>query len=125
MSAGDEIMMPVTKPEAVAEMHLHALRQISDALAQTNRSLDLSNQKQDALAAAVQDMSVKVARLEERDVRAEVKALGVRVDALERIKDVADGAKSVGGWFSKNMSWLLALAAMAFAALGWKQGAGG
>ena len=110
MSAGDEFIMPVSKPDAVAEMHLHALRQISDALAQTNRSLDLANQKQDALAGAVQAMSVKVARLEERDVRAEVKALAVRIDALERVKDVSDGARSVGGWFSRNMSWLLALA---------------
>ncbi|KQW79703.1 hypothetical protein [Brevundimonas sp. Root1279] len=120
MSAGDEFIMPVLKPDAVAEMHLHALRQISDSLSATNNSLA-------TLANDVKDVRERVIRMEGedvkgdlREVKADLRAACKRLDDLETIRDRQAGALSVGGWLSKYFPWLFGLAATAAAAVGWK-----
>lgn len=134
MSAGDEIMMPVAKPDAVAMAEIHALRQISDALQATNRSL-LS------LSDDVKDVRERVIKIEAKDVDAKIteyrgecratcaaltsdlKAACLRIDQLESIRDKQNGAMSVGAWLAKNAPWLLAGIAAFAAGLGLKDGA--
>ena len=116
--------MPVAKADAVAEMNIHALRQISDGLAATNRAMS-------AFGDDLKDVRERVIRIEERDVkgeiqelRAEHKAIGLRVDALERVKDRQDGALGAGNWLAKYAPWLLAVVAAAMAGLGLKESTG-
>lgn len=129
MSAGDEFIMPVSKPDAVAEMHLHALRQISDSLTATNRSLT-------NLAADVKDVRERVIKIEAKDMDAKlteyrgecreacaalgakVEAACVRIDNLESLRDRRTGMVTVGSWFSRSAPWLIGMmgAAMAFLA---------
>lgn len=124
MSAGDEIMMPVPKPEAVAMAEIHALRQISDALQTTNQNLTV-------LAADVKDVRERVIRIESQDMRGQIielrgdlKAACIRIDALEATRDRQAGALSVGGWISKYAPWLVAIFMAGLAGLGIKSGAG-
>lgn len=122
MAAEAEFMMPVHTPDAVVEMQIHALRQISDGLTQTNKTLA-------SLATDVRDVRERVVKIEARDVAADltkldgrVEALSLRVDALERVKDRHDGAMGVGAWLSKNAAWLFAGIASFAAGLGFKTG---
>lgn len=123
MSAGDEIMTAVTKPEAVAMAEIHALRQISDALSATNQSLLSLSQDVREVRGDMRDVRERVIRIEAEDLKAEVKALALRTDALEKVKDRQDGAMSVGGWVSKYAPWLVALVLAGLAGLGFKAGA--
>lgn len=118
----EEFMMPVSTPDAMAEMNIHALRQISDALTATNRSLT-------NLAADVKDVRERVIKIEGqdvkgdlRDLKADVKANAQRIDVLERARDRQDGAMSVGAWLSKHAPWLLAGIAAFAAGVGIKMG---
>lgn len=47
-----------------------------------------------------------------------------RIKALEAFKQKVDGATGFVGWMAKNTPWLVAIAAAALAAVGWKGGAG-
>lgn len=123
MSAGDEFIMPVSKPDAVAEMHLHALRQISDSLSMTNSTMA-------SLAADVKDVRERVTRMEGEDVKgdlrelkADMRAACKRIDDLETIRDRQAGVLSVGGWISKYAPWLVALVMAGLAGIGIKNGA--
>lgn len=125
----DEIMMPVTKPEAVTLAEIHALRQISDALAATNRSLttltaDMRDVRERVIKIEAKDMDAKIAeyRAECRttcaELRADIKAATVRIDSLEGSRDKHTGVMSVGAWLTKYAPWLVALILAGMAGVG-------
>lgn len=131
MPSGDEFIMPVIKPDAIAQMEIHALRQISAALAATNKGLETTNRSLDRLVSDVRDVRERVIHIEAQDVKgevreakAEVKAMALRIDALESVRDRQSGAMGVGAWMSKHAPWLVALLMAGLAGLGLKTGAG-
>ena len=131
MSAGDEIMTPVTKPEAVAMAEIHALRQISDALAATNQSLHALAHDVREVRADVKEVREKVIRMEGEDLKAqireakaEIRSLAKDVNDLQTIRDRQAGAMSVGGWVAKYAPWLVAIFMAGLAGIGIKTGAG-
>lgn len=139
-----EIFTAVTKPEALAQAEIHAMRQMGDAIQLMGRSLE-------AMSTKVDDVRERVIRLEEqkatklverveRDLREQLstaksehasamtaavstleRALG-RIDALERSRDEATGARSVWDWISKNAAWLVAVVAAGIAGIAMKSG---
>lgn len=126
-----EILTPVQVPEAVELANIHALRQISDALTLTNRSLsnlatDVKDVRERVIKIEAKDMDAKLAeyRAECRaacaEIKSDVKAVSVKVDALESARDRQTGMASVGSWFSRSMPWLIAVIAAGLAALGFK-----
>lgn len=129
MPPSDEIMTPVTKPEAVQMAEIHALRQISDALSATNQSLHALAHDVREVRADVKEVREKVIRMEGEDLKAQLRevradlrtALG-RVDNLEKRGDRQDGALSVGGWVSKYAPWLVAIFMAGLAGIGLKGG---
>lgn len=114
MTAGDEIIMPVHKAEALQHAEITVLRQIGDNLTAQTRALE-------ALRGKVDDVRERVIRLEEQKVAKEVETLKQdlaaaleRIDELESQRDRAVGAASLWGWMAKNAPWLFAgLAAFA------------
>jgi len=113
--AGDEIMTPVTKPEAVAMAEIHALRQISDALAATNQSLQNLAHDVREVRTDVKEVREKVVRMEGedlkaqlREIKAELKAALTRVDNLEGTRDQQRGAKGLVDWLRQTAPWLVA-----------------
>ncbi|HYC66632.1 hypothetical protein [Brevundimonas sp.] len=132
MSAGDEIMMPVAKPEAVSMAEIHALRQISDALTATNQSLQNLAHDVREVRTDVKEVREKVIRMEGEDLKAqlretrkELRDLAKDVNDLQTVRDRQAGALSVGGWIAKYAPWLVAIFMAGLAGLGIKTGASG
>ena len=131
MSAGDEIMTPVSRPEAVAMAEIHALRQISDALTATNQSLHALTADVREVRADVKEVRDKVIRMEGedlkaqlRDLKSDVKAAVGRVDLLEQTRDRAAGVLGASAWMSKYAPWLFAIIMAAAAGFGLQSGVG-
>lgn len=135
MSAGDEIMTAVQKPEAVAMAEIHAMRQMADAVqAQTKffgEAMAAHTRAVERLADEIQKIDRRLIRVEEarhgKDIEKINSDLGKicdRLDLLEQAKDRRDGAVSVGGWISKYAPWLVAVFLAGLAGLGIKTGAG-
>lgn len=123
MSAGDEIMTPVSKPEAVAMAEIHALRQISDALSATNQSLHALAHDVREVRADVKEVREKVIRMEGEDLKAQLREIKAdfrgaikRIDDLEGIRDQQRGAKGLVDWLRQTAPWL---AAIAMGVAGW------
>lgn len=126
-------MMNVSRPEALQQAEIHAMRQMGDAIQSVVRAME-------AMSTKVDDVRERVIRLEEqkatklverveRDLREQLssstlrmEAALTRIDALERSRDEATGAKSVWNWLSKNASWLFAGLAAFVAGLAAKSG---
>lgn len=134
MSAGDEVMTAVPKPEAVAMAEIHAMRQMADAVqAQTRffgEAMAAHTKAVERLADEIQKIDRRLIRVEEakhgRDIEkltGQINAACDRIDALERAKDRQDGAISAGGWLAKYAPWLLAIGGAALAGIGIKTGA--
>lgn len=114
-ASGDEIMTPVSKPEAVAMAEIHALRQISDALAATNQSLQNLAHDVREVRTDVKEVREKVVRMEGEDIKAQIreiktdlKAATTRVDHLEGTRDQQLGAKGLVDWLRQTAPWLVA-----------------
>lgn len=140
----DEVLMNIPRSDALKQAEIHAMRQMGDAVSAIGRSVE-------TLAGKVDDVRERVIRLEEqkatklverveRDLREQMAsaksehalalsaatanldaALG-RIDALERARDEATGAKSVWEWLSKNAAWIFAGTAAFVAGLALKSG---
>jgi hypothetical protein len=140
----DDVMMNVSKPEALQQVEIHVMRQMGDALQTMGRSLE-------AITTKVDDVRERVIRLEEqkatklverveRDLRGQLAAAKAehlaamngavskleqacsRIDALESARDQATGAQNVWVWLSRNAAWLFAGAAAFIAGLALKSG---
>ncbi|MNH49231.1 hypothetical protein D3C73_08020 [compost metagenome] len=123
MSAGDEIMTPVTKPEAVSMAEIHALRGLTDAVGTLTRQVERMNSK-------VDDVRERVIKLEAREYERQIEGLSdrlglalKRIDDLEGTRDQQRGAKSLVDWMRQTAPWLLAVAAAAFAGINRSNGA--
>lgn len=136
MSAGDEIMTPVTKPEAVALAEIHAMRQMADAVSAQTKFFG------DAMAAhtrAVERVADEVKNIDRRLIRVEeakhgkdierlsdgLSSLSKRIDDLESTRDQQKGAKALVDWLRQTAPWLLAGIAAFAAGVGLKGGVGG
>lgn len=116
MSPADEIMTPVTKPEAVAMAEIHALRQISDALSATNQSLHALAHDVREVRADVKEVREKVIRMEGEDLKAQLREMKQdhrdalkRIDGLEGTRDQQRGAKSLVDWVRQTAPWLVGI----------------
>lgn len=110
MSAGDEIMTPVTKPEAVSMAEIHAMRQLTDAVANLTRQVERMNTK-------VDDVRERVIKLEAREYERQIETLWdrlnaalKRIDDLEGTRDQQRGAKGLVDWLRQTAPWLAAIA---------------
>lgn len=125
MSAGDEIMTPVTKPEAVAMAEIHAIRGMTDAVSSLTRQVE-------RIGGKVDDVRERVIKLEAREYERQIEGLNERltatlkrIDDLESTRDQQRGAKSLVDWVRQTTPWLLAGIAAFVAGIGLKEGAAG
>jgi histidinol dehydrogenase len=82
----EEFIMPVPKADAQVQMEIHALRQISDALSTTNKSL--SN-----LTTDVRDVRERMIRIEAKDIEAKIETLSREmVKRIDQADDDIDKA---------------------------------
>lgn len=120
MSAGDEIITPVSRPEAVSMAEIHAMRQLTDAVAALGRQVERMNSK-------VDDVRERVIKLEAREYERQIEALNdrlgsalKRIDDLEGTRDQQRGAKGLIDWVRQTAPWLIAIAMAGLAAMGLK-----
>ena len=136
MSAGDEIIGAIGKPEALVHAEIHAMRQVADAISlqgkQTVEHIAASTRAMEKLSDKVDGMNERLIRLEEQkhgreieSLKDEIKGLSDEVDGLKSLRDRQAGAMSVGGWISKYAPWLVAIFMAGLAGIGIKTGANG
>ena len=120
----DEILTPVTKPEAVSMAEIHAMRGLTDAVSNLTRQVERMNAK-------VDDVRERVIKLEAREYERQIKTLWdrlntalKRIDDLEGTRDQQKGAKALIDWVRMTAPWLLALVMAVLAGLGFKAGEG-
>lgn len=134
MSAGDEIMTPVTKPEAVSMAEIHAMRQMADAVSAQTKffgdAMAAHTRAVERVADEVKNIDRRLIRVEEakhgKDIERITEALaliGRRIDDLESTRDQQRGAKSLVDWLRQTAPWLFTLAVSALALLTAKNGA--
>lgn len=102
MSAGDEILTPVTKPEAVSMAEIHAMRGLTDAVSALGRQVERMNAK-------VDDVRERVIKLEAREYERQIEALNERlsaafkrIDDLEGTRDQQKCAKALVDWLRQT-----------------------
>lgn len=122
MSAGDEVMMPVPKPEAVSMAEIHAMRGLTDAVSTLARQVERMNAK-------VDDVRERVIKLEAREYERQIEGLNERltaalrrIDDLEGTRDQQKGAKALVDWLRLTAPWLLAGIAAFAAGVGFNKG---
>ena len=120
----DEILTPVTKPEAVSMAEIHAMRGLTDAVSNLTRQVERMNAK-------VDDVRERVIKLEAREYERQIETLWdrlntalKRIDDLEGTRDQQKGAKALIDWVRMTAPWLLALVMAVLAGLGFKAGEG-
>lgn len=122
MAAGDEIMTPVTKPEAQVMAEIHAMRGLTDAVSSLTRQIERMNTK-------IDDVRERVIKLEAREYERQIEGLNerlsaalTRIDNLEGTRDQQRGARALVDWLRQTAPWLLAGVAAFAAGLGLKNG---
>lgn len=115
MSGGDEVMMPVPKPEAVSMAEIHAMRGLTDAVSTLTRQVE-------RIGGKVDDVRERVIKLEAREYERQIEGLNERlgmalkrIDDLEGTRDQQKGAKALVDWLRQTAPWLLAVGAAVFA----------
>lgn len=105
--AGDEIMTPITKPEAQAMAEIHAMRGLTDAVSSLTRQIERMNGK-------IDDVRERVIKLEAREYERQIEGLNERlvgalkrIDDLEGIRDQQRGAKGLVDWIRQTAPWLI------------------
>lgn len=104
----EEVMMPMSKPEALQHIEITVLRQMGENIAAQTRHLE-------DLSKDVRDVRERVIRIEARETEKDVEALEQRVKALEDSRSQVRGVAAFGAWLAQSAPWLLAgiLAAIA------------
>lgn len=136
MPAADEIMTPVSTPQAVTMAEIHALRGLADAVSSQTKTfadaMGANTRVLERLSEKVDGINTRLVRLEEAKhgreieaVKTKLDAVDARVNTLESIQDRQAGALSVGAWISKNAPWLITALVTGIAVLGWVQTLGG
>ena len=104
----------------MTETHVLALQQISDHVATLAQRLE-------SIAERVEDVRERLVRLEAQEtgrlldgLRAEMKAILSRVDALESQRDQAFGVAAFGAWIARTGPWLAAAAGAFLAGVGFR-----
>ena len=124
MPPADQIMTPVTKPEALSMAEIHAMRGLTDAVSSLTRQVERLNGK-------VDDVRERVIKLEAREYERQIEGLEARltaalkrIDGLESTRDQQRGAKALVDWIRQTAPWLVAIVAAVAAGIGIKTGAG-
>ena len=114
-AGGDEVMMPVPKPEAVSMAEIHAMRGLTDAVSTLTRQVE-------RIGGKVDDVRERVIKLEAREYERQIEGLNdrlgsalKRIDDLEGTRDQQKGAKALVDWLRQTAPWLLAVGAAVFA----------
>ncbi len=96
-----DLLMPVSDHQAVELIGIEALRSINKALEKVADKLDGQGQ-------TLHSMDTRLVRMEANDEL--IRALVLKVDALERDKDRRDGAMSGFEWIAKSplIGWCIA-----------------
>lgn len=89
------MLMSVDEDRVLKEAHLLAMRSIQDAIKRIDTNLEATREN-------VQEVREKMIRFEERDTRADVAALSVRVQALESDRAERKGQSGAIGWLISN-----------------------
>lgn len=132
----DEVMMPVTKPQALQQIEIQVLRQISDTLVAQGKSLTtmterLHDVRERLIRIESQEMSKKLEQVEREAATAREKIVGDlnkacdRINTLEAAQDRRSGAVGLVEWFAKYTPWLVAILAAGAAGIGLQKGVGG
>jgi hypothetical protein len=117
MSDEAEVMMPVTKPDALQHIEITVLRQIGDNIAAQTRRLETLSDKVDDVRERV--IRIEASKTEKQVEKLETKISGEindRLTALEAMDNRVSGVAAFGAWMAQSAPWLLAavLAIMAF-----------
>lgn len=131
MPSSEEIMVPVSKPEAMVQAEIHAMRTLADAVQAQGKSITehmgASTRALEKLGEKVDDMNGRLIRLEEQKHGREIERLDgalqkalTRVDSLEQTRDKAVGAGALVTWLRQTAPWLIAILASGAAVFGVK-----
>jgi len=113
MSDQAEVMMPVSKPEALQHIEITVLRQMGDNIAAQTRHLEV-------LSGKVDDVRERVIRIEARETEKQVENLIKRVAALETQSNRVGGVTAFGAWIAQSAPWIIAAFALVLWAMGKK-----
>lgn len=100
MSDAGEVLMSITKPEALQHIEITVLRQMGDNIAAQTRHLE-------TLSGKVDDVRERVIRIEARETEKHVEALNRRVAALEAKGQQVSGIANFGSWIIQSAPWLV------------------
>lgn len=133
MPPADEIMTPVSKPEAVAMAEIHAMRGLTDAVSNLARqsadSMAANTRVLEKLTDKVDGMNTRLTRLEEakhgREIdglKEEIKEMIREIDGLKSTRDQQRGAKALVDWLRQTAPWLVAVVMAVAATVGFRGG---
>lgn len=109
--AESEVMMNMSKPDALQHIEITVLRQMGDQLAAQTRHLE-------SLSGKVDDVRERVIRIEAKETDKQVRELKERVTALEALGNRVRGGADFGGWLIRAAPWLLTAVVVVAALLG-------
>lgn len=122
--AEPQVLMSMTKPDALQHIEITVLRQLGDNISAQTRHLE-------AMSSKVDDVRERVIRIEARGYDEQVKGLTKRVSeleeeleervaALEARNQRVSGVTAFGAWIVQAAPWLVAATAAVFALMGRK-----
>lgn len=111
MADPEEIMMAVSKPDALQHIEITVLRQIGENVAAQTRQLE-------GLSKDVRDVRERVIRIEARETEKQVEALNARVAVLEAQGQKVSAITAFGSWLIQAAPWLVTAIVVAGALLG-------
>ncbi|HEY2010509.1 MAG TPA: hypothetical protein VGH23_16085 [Rhizomicrobium sp.] len=111
MAESGEIMMAMTKPDALQHIEITVLRQMGENIAAQTRHLE-------TLSGKVDDVRERVIRIEAKETEKAVEALSARVATLEARGNQARGVAAFGSWLVQAAPWLMTAIVVIAALLG-------
>ena len=118
---GDPIMMPVDERRAVDQMHIEAIRKLTD-------SIERLNEKMDSQGTAIHSIDTRLTRIEAsrtdhdiNEIRQSIVRVKARLELLEAESNQRKGAVSSFEWVARFGPWLLSFALAVLAIMGWER----
>lgn len=111
MAEPGEVMMSMSKPDALQHIEITVLRQLGENISAQTRHLE-------NLSSKVDDVRERVIRIEARETDKQVEALMARVAALEARGYRVSGVTAFGSWLVQAAPWLVTAIVVIAAMLG-------
>lgn len=132
MTQEEQLLMSVSKPEALQHAEIHAMRQMADAVtAQTKffgEAMASNTRSLERVAEKLNEVNERLIRVEEQkhgqaieDVKDELRGAFRRIKDLESTRDQQKGAKALVDWLRQTAPWVVSLAMGAVAVFGWNK----